>query len=364
MFFYITILFLLLVGSTFEIASNNKKFSLITFSFFILTFYFLSFIRWETGTDWDTYYKMYTWIKEPWENIFHTGMEPGFAFINNLGKFLFNNYTGVLFLFSTIIYIYLARSYLALSQYPLTSLFIAFCVLSFAHILYVRQNVALVLLCWSVFYIKNRQFKLFLFCVFIASLFHRTAWIFLLAYPVFYKKHSFKFYLITIIASLTIGTIIGKMILGYIGSLGLGIISEKITGYIELGAEDNSTTLSTTSILIKGFINRGVILTLIFYCKYKLKYNSTFFNGLVNIYILGTILYFITLPLSISLARIAVYMDSIQAILIPYIIYNQRHLHNRILFFTIIALYYSARFYTSFISFEYEYVPFKTIFNP
>lgn len=364
MFFYITILFLLLVGSTFEIASNNKKFSLITFSFFILTFYFLSFIRWETGTDWDTYYKMYTWIKEPWENIFHTGMEPGFAFINNLGKFLFNNYTGVLFLFSTIIYIYLARSYLALSQYPLTSLFIAFCVLSFAHILYVRQNVALVLLCWSVFYIKNRQFKLFLFCVFIASLFHRTAWIFLLAYPIFYKKYSFKFYLITIIASLTIGTIIGKMILGYIGSLGLGIISEKITGYIELGAEDNSTTLSTTSILIKGFINRGVILTLIFYCKYKLKYNSTFFNGLVNIYILGTILYFITLPLSISLARIAVYMDSIQAILIPYIIYNQRHLHNRILFFTIIALYYSARFYTSFISFEYEYVPFKTIFNP
>lgn len=361
MFFYFTCFLILLICSFLEVISNNKRYSQHTFLFLVLICYALSFLRWETGTDWNTYYEMYTWIKSPWNNVFSTGMEPGFAFINNLGKFVFNSYTGVLFLFSTIIYACLGRAYTALSRYPITSLLISFCILSFAHMLYVRQNVAVVILCWSVYYIQKKNFKHFFFCVFIASLFHRTSWIFLISYPFFFKEYSLKFYISAILSALIFGTIISKIILVFIGNLGLGVISTKISGYMELGSEDNSTALSTTTILIKGFINRGFILALIFYCKFKLKYNSSFFTGLVNIYILGTILYFITLPLSVSLARIAVYMDSLQVILIPYIIYLQKTLYNRTLFFTLIIIYYFLRFYSSIITFESSYIPFKTI---
>lgn len=362
MFLYLALFLLFLLSSFLEIISNNKKYSIYTFTSLILLTYILSFIRWKTGTDWDSYYEMYTWIDKPWNN-FNNGMESGYNFVNHLGKFLFNSYTGVLFLFSTIIYTCTGRTYITLSKYPITSLFFSFCILSFAHIMYVRQNVAVAITGWSVYYIITQKKWKFITCVLIASLFHRTSLIFLLAYPVFHKNYSAKYYCLSIIGALAIGTLVGKLFLNIIGGLGLGIISSKINGYLELGSEDNSMTISTTTVLIKGFINRFFVLALIFYCKYKLKHSSTFFNGLTNLYILGTILYFITLPLSISLARIAVYMDSLQVILIPYIIYHQKTLYNRVLLFILISSYFYLRLYSSIISFKTEYIPFTTIFS-
>lgn len=362
MVFYNIIFLLFLLTSILEIVSNNKKYSIIIFLLFVFICYILSFIRWETGTDWTTYYNIYTWIDEPWTN-FNNGMELGYNFISHLGKAVFNSYTGVLFLFSSIIYITLARTYLLLSKYPITSLFLSFCVLSFAHIMYVRQNIAVVICGLSVYYIIKQKKWNFIIAILVASLFHRTAFIFLLAYPTFHRVFSIKFHILLIIIALTIGTVLGKLFLNFIGSFGLGVISSKIDGYLELGSDDNSMAISTTTVLIKGFINKSIILSLIFYCKCKLKYNTTFFNGLTNLYILGTILYLITLPLSISLARIAVYMDSLQVIFIPYILYQQRTLYNRVLLFALISCYFYMRFYASFISFQSEYVPFTTIFS-
>lgn len=362
MIFYIIIFISLFLTSFLEVISNNKKYSIIIFSLFLFIFFILSFIRWKTGTDWESYYEMYTWIDKPWNN-FNNGMESGYNFVNHLGKFLFNSYTGVLFLFSTIIYTYTGRTYITLSKYPITSLFLSFCILSFAHIMYVRQNVAVAITGWSVYYIITQKKWNFIACVLIASLFHRTSLIFLLAYPVFHKNYSAKYYCLSIIGALAIGTLVGKLFLNIIGGLGLGIISSKINAYLELGSEDNSMAISTTTVLIKGFINRFFVLALIFYCKYKLKHNSPFFNGLTNLYVLGTILYFMTLPLSISLARIAVYMDSLQVILIPYIIYHQKTLYNRALLFILISSYFYLRLYSSIISFKTEYIPFTTIFS-
>lgn len=363
MVFYFTIAFLLFSSSFLEIISNNKKISQTIFYIFIIFFYFISFIRWDTGTDWDSYYTMYNWIEVPWENFSEMGMEKGFTFINHLGKYLFNSYTGVLFLFSTIIYLSISKSYIILSQYPLTSLFISFCILSFAHILYVRQNIAVSIIGLSTFYIIKKNFPLFFLSVYIASLFHTTALVYLICYFIYYKDFSLKYNCILILGTLIIGTIVSKFLLSTLGSIGLGIISTKINNYLELGANDNSTTMSTTAIIIKGFINRFFILFLLFYCKYKLKYNSAFFNGLLNIYILGTVLYFTTLPLSVSLARIAVYMDCMQVFLIPYILYKQQTLINRSLLFILLAVYYFLRLYSSYISFESEYTPFTTIFE-
>ena len=165
MFLYLALFLLFLLSSFLEIISNNKKYSIYTFTSLILLTYILSFIRWKTGTDWDSYYEMYTWIDKPWNN-FNNGMESGYNFVNHLGKFLFNSYTGVLFLFSTIIYTCTGRTYITLSKYPITSLFFSFCILSFAHIMYVRQNVAVAITGWSVYYIIILLFLHFIFCTY------------------------------------------------------------------------------------------------------------------------------------------------------------------------------------------------------
>lgn len=363
MLFYLSIFIFLFFASLLEVVSNNKKYSIITSSFTIIIFFILSFIRWDTGTDWDSYYNIYTWIRKPWDNLFNLGMEPGYEFVMHLGKFLFGNYTGVLFILSNIIYFFLFKTYTTFSKYPVTSILLSFCIISFAHILYVRQNVAVVILGWSIYYVIEKNILKFALCVLFASLFHRTAFVFFIVYFIYYKEFSFSFIVLVILGSLTFGTLLNKMLLSLIGGGDLGIISNKINMYMEAGTDENTTTLSTTTILIKGFINRSVLIILFFYCKYKLNYNNTFFNGFLNIYILGTVLYFITLPINITLARIAVYMDILQVILIPYIIYQQKNIYNRLILFSVISLYFYIRFYSTFISYEYEYVPFKTIFS-
>lgn len=360
MFFYIAIFLLFLFSSLLEIISNNRKFSLNIFFILILSLYILSFIRWETGTDWTSYYEMYTWIKIPWKEMIGSGMEFGFVFVNHLGKCLFDSYTGVLFLFSTIIYFCLSRSYVELIKYPITALFLTFCISTFAHMLYVRQNIATAILCLSIIYVRDRKFLQFLVLVFLASLFHRTAWIFLLAYPLYDKHFSFKFYTTSLVLSIVLGVTAGGTLISLLGNIPIEAVSRRITGYLELGEADNSTTFSTTTMIIKGFANRGIILVLLFFCRYKLNYKDNFFIGLINIYIYGTIVYFFTLPLSISLARAAVYMDTVQVLLIPYIIYKQKKLYNRLLLLGIISIYFGLRFYTSLQTYWDAYVPFET----
>ena len=92
-----------------------------------------------------------------------------------------------------------------------------------------------------------------------------------------------------------------------------GVIEAKINTYLELGTNDNSMSYSTSFILLKGFANRCVLLILfLFEFKESVRKNDRLLNGLLNVYVFGTILYCSLLPLSISLARVAVYMDIVQ----------------------------------------------------
>lgn len=363
MFFYV-IVFIALVGAAFlEIVSNHKFYSKTVFYCFVFYFYLLSFLRWETGTDWEVYYEMYTWIKVPWNQVATMNMELGFTLANHLGKSLFNSYTGVLFILSTILYFFLAKSYLLLSKYPVTSLLFSFCVYAFAHILYVRQNIAIVILCLSLYYIKKQSFMMFFLLVLSASLFHRTSWIFLVCYPLFYKEYTLKNYVLILFIPFFLGTTVSEVLLPFIGNIGLGVISDKLSMYLALGTDDNTMNVSTTLILVKGFVNRIILLSIFFYCRFKLGFKNRSFVGLVNIYVLGTVLYVMFLPISITLGRIAVYMDVVQIFIIPYILQNQKGLYNRILLFNLFLLYYFSRFYVTFIAYEEYYVPFRTVFN-
>lgn len=350
-------------GAFIEIASNNREYSKNVFYCFVFVFYLLSFLRWETGTDWEVYYEMYTWIKVPWSQVKTMNMEIGFTLANHLGKFLFDSYTGVLFILSTILYFFLSKSYLLLSKYPIISLFFSFCVCSFAHILYVRQNIAVVILCLSLYYVKEQVFKKFFLLVLLASLFHRTAWIFLVCYPLFYKEYTLKAYAFILFIPLLLGTMISEVLLPFIGNAGWGIISDKLSLYLSLGTDDNTMNVSTTMILVKGFVNRFVLLSIFFYYRFNLGFKDRVFIGFINIYVLGTVLYVMFLPISITLGRIAVYMDVVQIFIIPYMLQNQKGLYNRILLLGLFSLYYFLRFYVALISYKEYYVPFNFFFN-
>lgn len=362
MSFYLGLNLIFAVFSLLELISKRKNMTIVFFFISILILFIFSFIRWDTGTDWDSYLEMYTWIHHPWEG-FDSGMEYGFLFIENLAKTIFDNYTGVLLLFSMIIYGCMIISYTQLCKYPMVALWITFCI-TFANMLFVRQNVAVAILTAALIPVYHKNFKLFIVLVFIASLFHRTSWIFLIAYPLFNTFYKQRTIIIITVSSIIVGLIVSKYILTLFGSLFSGVIESKINEYINLGSEDNSTNYSTTFILIKGIINRCFLLFFfIFKFNERLRLKNHLINGLFNIYLLGTILYCIFLPISISLARAAVYMDISQVFLVAYILGAQKRIANKLLLFTVFSAYYIIRFYTYLMSYEDEFIPYQTIFN-
>lgn len=361
MAFYITIAGVLIGLSFLEISTRNRVFSRLVLMAGVLFFFILSFIRWETGTDWSSYIEMYRWIRTPWDAM-DNGMEFGFNMVNHLGKMLFDSYTGVLFLFAIILYGCTYKSTVYFSKFPVTTLLLSFCI-AFANIFFVRQNVAVAVLMVALIFVDKQRWWLFVLMVCLAAQFHRTAWVFLLVYPLFNRYYKLKTIAVLLILSIIGSVLLSKFLFTIIGNLGLGIISQKIEMYLELGADDNTMAFSTTTILIKGLLNRGILLGLFFSLLNNVRQYNPTVNGLLNVYVLGTILYCATLPISISLARIAVYMDIVQIFLIPYILETQSKIGNRIILFGFISLYYLFRLYTSFTAYETAYTPFKTIFE-
>lgn len=362
MVFYFALNILLLLFALIDIYINNRTLSKYLFGISVFILFVLSFIRWETGTDWYSYYEMYTWTyHSPW--ILYIDYEPGFVFVENLGRVLFDHYTGVLFIFAIIIYVCTYKAYCQLCNHPMVALWLSFCI-TFANMLFVRQNIALAILSTSIVFAYKRKFLPFFLIVFIASLFHRTACAFLIIYPLFNIVFKKKTILILMGIFIVLGIIMSNFILNLLSGYLSDAISQKIDMYVELGTDDNSTVYSVTQLLIKGFVNRFFLLCIfLFTLKQKELREQGLLNGLFNTYIIGTILYIILLPLSISLARVAVYMDIVQIFIITYILYLPRKRFNRLILFGIFAGYYMVRFYVVLESFKGGYIPYKTIFS-
>lgn len=158
MILYFFIFFLLLSGALLEIISNNKKFSQSTFTFFIFCFFILSFIRWETGTDWTPYYDVFKSIEIPWETLtdYLHGFEPGFMILYNIAKSISDSYTIMLLTEAIILYFCIYYFIKAHSFYPILSLLIYYS-MSFAGIFFVRQNIAMAILLCSLKYIYEKK---------------------------------------------------------------------------------------------------------------------------------------------------------------------------------------------------------------
>lgn len=360
--FYFALNALFAAFSLIDLCCNKRRISIYLFGISLLILFIFAFIRWKTGTDWDAYYDMYTWIYHPWES-FSNGMEHGFVFINHLGKALFDNYTGVLFLFSLIIYSATCFSYPKLCNHPMVAIWVSFCI-SFAGMLFVRQNVAASVLLVSMIFAYRQKLAPFFIFVFLASLFHRTAWIFLIVYPFFNIVYRRRTIIILVATFVVVGLMMGKYLLNVFGSVLIDSFSHRINQYMEAGSSDNTMAYSTIFVLIKGLANRCILLGFfLYYFTTELRRHNRMVNGLFNIYIIGTVLYCILLPVSISLARIAVYMDIVQVFLVSMILFAQRSIANRLLLFLLFFVYYFLRFYTYLYSYEDEFIPFKTIFS-
>lgn len=166
--------------------SNYKPYlnKVVYFIFMVVLTIFVGF-RYKIGGDWSAYNEIYDSYKylSFFESLFF--IDPGYSLINMLGSFLkINEIWFVNFISAAIIFIFLYKAFDKLGKYWL-------CLLIYFpyHILvvslgYTRQSIAVAILLYAFFMLFENKNSKFIFFVIIASIFHKTAIIFLLFYPI------------------------------------------------------------------------------------------------------------------------------------------------------------------------------------
>lgn len=344
---------------------RRAKFMII--SFFCSLCVFLGGIRWNTGTDWNPYY--YNFLNSvTYDRAINSpiSFEWGFSVLNFLVNKLTGSFTAFLFIF-IFITVYLKFKVLVSRQfisYGLLSLFIYYCY-TIGDISAWRQALAISIIFYSVFFIIERKIFPFVLCVFLASLFHRSAIICLLMYYLYALNLSKKNMLVLFFAGMGLGVSLFNI---KVSGLNIPLLAdlelfsayqEKIDAYNEIGQVSYGQVESSLSNFM-GYLRKAVfIIPMILLVK---KENEVIFR-LLNIAIFGSVIYFVFGAISTDFKRLAAYFDILDVILLPAILYGIKDKATRYVFILIFCILVFLRLYVSIYNFWDIYDPFLTIFD-
>ena len=358
MIFYFSIFLILSFFSFLEIFSKKSSAILPFFFLFSFVLFVFSFVRWETGTDWLTYENYFNSIND-W--FIESEFEFGFSLLNEFVKIYFDSYTFLLFLIGFVVFVLQTKSIYDYSFYPITSLFVLWC-MSFSNIYFVRQTVATLLLFYSIRFIQRNKLYHFIFLVFLAMLFHRTSIVFLFAWWVYRIRISnlkmIVFIFLSIIFSFLVGYIIEQ-----IGFLFGGVFQQKIDVYFADSSDTYGIEVSKETLILRAILNKGLLFGLFILFLNKIESNYSQYRGFFNLYWFGILLYFSTISFSIVLARLAVVYDLTIIILITFVFKYLNNIYYKLLLFSFLFFYYGVKLYATVNLYYNELVPYKSIFD-
>ncbi len=355
--FYFFIFTVLAILSFLEIHGMKAKVSKANFIFVSFLFFLLSFLRWETGTDWINYTNLfnrsYYWFLE-------TEFEWGYSRLNEFVKIYFDSFTVLLFIMGSILFFFQNKAILRFSPYPLISLFFLWSI-SFANTLFIRQSVSTMILFYSIRYIQEKKLSKFLLMILLATLFHRSSLIFIIAWWIYHIKIKPLYMLIFILVSVSTSVLVASLFESLTVYLG-GDIADKITIYLEDEGSTQGVKTSLIEIIIKGFANKILIFLIGLHLIIKNK-DDIYIRGYFNIYWVGMFIYFSTITISIAFIRLSFAFDMVQILILPFYFKSIKNFHFKNIVFFVFILYLSLRLYTAVDGYYELYVPFKTIFT-
>lgn len=358
--FYYGIFLLIAMISFMEIYGLNRREVLKLYILSCLGLFVMSFIRWENGTDWDSYIEYFQTIPEI---IHESNFEIGYSMVNGIAKVWTGDYTVALFLCAAILFGFQSPAIWKLSPYPMLSLLFLFGI-NFGSVFFVRQTIAAGILLYSVIFIKDRRFWPFLACLLLAISFHRSSIVFLIAWWVYrWRIHPYLMIILLFVSMALSG--IADSIMQSLGTLVGGAIQVKIDAYTgELRGEMFGLSQSFAVIIAKALFSKLLLIVFSMIMLRRVSEHSPEFRGYFNLYWMGAVLYFLTISISPGLARMAYSFDILQIILLPYIIREIQGRELRI--FAVIAsfMYIALRLYTVTTGGYYDlFVPYRTIFG-
>ena len=285
--------------------------------------------RYKVGSDWDTYEEIYQTI-ELYDKL-DFRIELGFLAINQLFVFLGLSFQALILAFGMVS---LGLKFYSIQKYTDSFFIPILYYMSYFLIEYemsgIRQSFAMGFGFLALWYVKQRKLGPFLLCIASGALFHISILAFI---PVFFlNKFTFTFsgYLIMIgIGLLFTFTNLSNVLLNFLNFLPLGdYITGKVMSY-SLTAPAPGFTFGHLPYLIFAVL----------FVYYKNLVNDSFYNILLNAFIVGVFLSFVFSGSIGALNRLTYYYLMVGGILLSYIFSNTGYVINKILLFIMLSLF-------------------------
>ncbi len=358
MVLYIAITIALLLFSFWELFCNPPKIRR-RYLLYILSFvlWCISFLRWDVGTDWDSYLAVY----EECNNI--SWYEPGFLFLNRLVRNTVDSYTVLLAILGGILFYFQTKAIKSLSLYPVTTLLVLLGT-NLCNVFFVRQLVAVAIMLYAVTQIERRKLKNFILLVGVATLIHAASIAFLPAYWIYHRRFTVKQIIIALSASVAIGSVGGALIWGGIGDLLGGIFATKIDIYLAEGADASFNSGMSAAVYNIRSIGGKLLQVGLFAVLIGPLYRERT-RGMMNLFLFATVMLPLTVSVSVSFGRMWVPYFQLSIFLMTYAVASQRRFSNRMLLFIVLFVITIARLYLKlFVDYDGEaYLPFQTVFS-
>ena len=305
--------------------TSLRKNIFILYTFFLILLVFVGF-RVGIG-DTVTYYDIFRFPDK-----YATLIEDGYLWFQKFVRSILDDPHVFIFIFSFLLLAVKFIAFLKITPYPcIALLFYCGYFLIVQDMNQIRQGMAAGILLLSLSYVIQRRFIPFLILVVLAALIHASAYVFLIAYPLFEAKKFFKkFFVLPFLSFFTLFIDLNEILTTYAYQL-LDILSflrgtaahTKITTYL---IESQNNFAGPRFFVGSLFL---VVYGVLFVVQ-NLKTKNPVFSGLLNIYFLGIILNFLGANLEF-LNRISWYFIFVAAILYGYLVHFQKNIYNKTL---------------------------------
>lgn len=325
-----------------EITTKDRILTYIFFVYSLIIMFFLSSLRFNTGMDWNSYYSDFFV-----NNINTEGLEYFYKALNDFFR-LTKNYTLMLMAISSIslipVFLLLKKS-----KYRILALLIFFSDLFlYLNLSGMRQGIAIGITLYSTLYIfEKKNFFKFSICILTASLFHRTALIFILAYFIPHVQLNKK-NLIKIIFSIAVFIVFQDVFIESIVSL---FPHGKIWVYLKVLRNENIPLINYTI----GILKRIVVLILFFTIPRSKRLDHNL-KGYTKIYSFGFLIYILTYTINPDIGvRLGCYFTIVDMLIVSKLLIIYERSVKKYMIFLLIALMCIYKIYGYSIIAEYNY---------
>ena len=366
MFFYFSLAAILFIISLYcsakEVRINTGTLGLgKTLCFiFVLFIIVLGGIRWETGTDWVSYYNYFN--ENNTYRQFSGNFEFFYSLLNYIIKRSIGSYTALLFILSFFVIFLTYKTINRIALYPCISFFLFFCN-NIGGMFPTRQTLAVAIAITSIYYIQKKNKLAFILITLISAFFHYALLLWFLSYYIYHKEISSRIIVFLFLLSIGIGVFTPEILKFIINET---LIRFNISGYISLRIQHYILSYSSDGSfsIIRMFFSiarRVIFIPFFLILKNKMSEKYIYTNGLINLYAFGNIILSLFIYGNFApMTRMVTVFNFTEVLLLPVILNVIKDNNIKYIFLILLFIYGLMKLYFAVDIYYDLFIPYKT----